>query len=168
MAAVCGLRRSEIFALRCDHIDMKNRTIKVDSAMVRANGEYIIKEPKTTESTRVVNMPTLLEAEFEFSKIDWSREYLMTGKMSAMSTKFERLKKALGYDFRFHDLRHYFASLLVISGVPKIYAMKMGGWSTPNTYERVYAYVFPDRMKEEEEKANAMIDEKLAGMWILT
>jgi integrase len=40
--------------------------------------------------------------------------------------------------FRFHDLRHYSASILHALGIPDQYIMQRGGWSSDETLKRVY------------------------------
>ena len=77
--------------------------------------------------------------------------------------RWERMKKLLDkYNLRrirFHDLRHYYASALVAAGIPDIYAMKMGGWSTPDTLKRVYQDVFGDQYEKEKNKINGIFND---------
>ena len=39
-------------------------------------------------------------------------------------------------DFRFHDLRHTFASRLVVAGVHSLIVQKAGGWSDERMLQR--------------------------------
>lgn len=66
---------------------------------------------------------------------------------------------ALGIPGRFHDLRHYHASILVAAGVPDVYAMRDMGQSTPNLYKRVYAHMFPDTKQEMYQQISKSQDE---------
>lgn len=61
----------------------------------------------------------------------------------AVTRRYGRLRDKLGIPGRFHDLRHYHASVLVANNVPETYAMREMGHSTPNLYKRVYAHMFP-------------------------
>ncbi len=49
-------------------------------------------------------------------------------------------------DFRFHDLRHTFASRLTMSGVDLYTVQRAGGWKTAIMVQR-YAHLSPDHMR---------------------
>lgn len=57
------------------------------------------------------------------------------------------LKRAGIEDFRFHDLRHTWASWLVQSGVPISALQEMGGWESVEMVRR-YAHLAPDHLSE--------------------
>ncbi len=40
--------------------------------------------------------------------------------------------------YRFHDLRHYSASIMHAMGVPDQYIMKRGGWSNDRVLKDIY------------------------------
>lgn len=46
--------------------------------------------------------------------------------------------------FRFHDLRHYSASIMHAIGVPDVYIMERGGWSSDHTLKRIYCGAMDD------------------------
>lgn len=52
-------------------------------------------------------------------------------------------------DFRFHDLRHTFASHLVMAGVSIFQVSKWLGHSSVTTTEKYYAHLSPDNRREE-------------------
>ncbi|MGF7164266.1 integrase [Pantoea sp. AN62] len=54
------------------------------------------------------------------------------------------LKRAGIEDFRFHDLRHTWASWLIQSGVPLSALQEMGGWESIEMVRR-YAHLAPNR-----------------------
>ncbi|WP_407311016.1 tyrosine-type recombinase/integrase [Desulfosporosinus sp. SB140] len=61
LAAWCGLRREEIFALRQNDIDTKNNTIRVDEAyVINDQGKYQIKSTKSENGLREVAAPPYL------------------------------------------------------------------------------------------------------------
>lgn len=39
--------------------------------------------------------------------------------------------------FRFHDLRYYSASIMHAIGVPDVYIMERGGWSSDKTLKKI-------------------------------
>ena len=45
-------------------------------------------------------------------------------------------------EIRFHDLRHFNASIMLQLNIPDKYAMERGGWSTNNTMKNVYQHTF--------------------------
>lgn len=57
------------------------------------------------------------------------------------------LKRAGIEDFRFHDLRHTWASWLVQAGVPISVLQKMGGWESIEMVRR-YAHLAPNHLTE--------------------
>ena len=69
---------------------------------------------------------------------------------------FKRVTDSLDIPhFRFHDLRHYSASIQHALGIPDAYIMQRGGWSSDRVLKAVYRYAMDDQTKEMNEKANA-------------
>lgn len=159
LGALCGLRRGEIFALRSEQVNLKNKTLEVDSARVRADGKEMIKPPKTESSNRTVDMPDLVCSLIADHLTD---KYVIKGKMNSLMGNFEDLRSLHNINIRFHDLRHYFASFLLLAGTPTTYAMAMGGWSSPHTLKRVYEDIFPDAYKDEKARVNNLFNEKFS------
>lgn len=54
-------------------------------------------------------------------------------------------------DFRFHDLRHSFASRLAMAGVDSLAIEQLGGWRTPRMVRR-YAHLAPGHLREAVER----------------
>lgn len=46
--------------------------------------------------------------------------------------------------FRFHDLRHYNASVQHALGIPDAYIMQSGGWGNDSVLKEVYRHALPD------------------------
>ncbi len=57
------------------------------------------------------------------------------------------LKRSGITDFRFHDLRHTWASWLVQAGVPLSALQEMGGWESIEMVRR-YAHLSPNHLTE--------------------
>ena len=55
-----------------------------------------------------------------------------------LTDRFCYLRDSLGMTYRFHDLRHYYASINHALGIPDQYIMEMGGWKTDRTLKAVY------------------------------
>ena len=58
-------------------------------------------------------------------------------------------------DFRFHDLRHTWASRLIQSGVPLSVLQEMGGWESIEMVRR-YAHLAPNHLSEHARKIDAI------------
>ena len=154
LGALCGLRRGEIFALQKSNIDIAKKQIHVCGALKNATGERDVRAPKTESSNRVVDMPDLV-CEIVSKHLDGEDGFLFVSPMKTIMNRWDKHKNKIGCgQIRFHDLRHYFASALIAAGIPDIYAMKMGGWSTPNTLKRVYQDTFTDQYEKEKDKIN--------------
>jgi integrase len=79
------------------------------------------------------------------------RVFLYEGKPLMQSfgkrTWRKACKKAGLVGFRFHDLRHTWASWLMQAGVPAYAIQSLGGWASPKMVER-YAHLSPDHLKQ--------------------
>lgn len=132
LAAFGTLRRSEICALTAD--DVHGNIISVNKAMVRnSGGEWVVKTTKTVSSTRTVPMP-----DFVIEKLPDSGRIVQIIPDN-ITSRFERALKHLDItSFRFHDLRHYAASIMHAIGVPDQYIMQRGGWGSDHTLKAIY------------------------------
>ena len=156
LAATCGLRRGEIGALDLNtDIDYDNCKISITKAMSDTeSGEWVVKTPKTTSSTRVVDCP-----EWVIQKLKEARDNGYTPmKTEFISTYFAKLCQKLGIRTRFHDLRHYYASAMLSLGVPDKYAMQRMGHATPNMLKNVYQHLMDDKNAEVTEQINRYFD----------
>jgi len=130
-----GMRRGEILNLKWEDIDFDRRLI-------------YIRQTKSGESREIpmsdVVLSTLsrLEAtgEYVFSKDGDRRRDLRTGFANA-------LKRAGITDFRFHDLRHTFASHLVMSGVDLLTVKELLGHKTIDMTLR-YSHLSPSHKRK--------------------
>lgn len=146
LAATCGLRRGEIAALDLKtDIDYINNKVTVNKAMSNNDkSEWVIKAPKTYSSYRTVDAPA------------WVIEKLKSARDSDyhpmnpdhITSAFAKLCKRMDLNIRFHDLRHYYASLMLSLGVPDKYAMARMGHATPNMLKNVYQHLIDEKDQE--------------------
>ena len=124
LAARHSLRRGEICGLT--YGDLKGNTLFVHSDMVIGPDGWVHKEtPKTSASNRTVY---LTDEETQLIGQGNPNEYIVPLTPGTIGTNFYNLKKRLGINIRFHDLRVYFASVSAALGIPEIYTAHHGGW----------------------------------------
>lgn len=138
LASMLGMRRSEICALNWDKIDLETKTIMVDEAVVLDEFNILIrKAPKTTLSQRRLDLPQQI-----IDALPSHNKPIITMQPSTLTHLFRKLTKKLGFNFTFHALRHYCASVMLQLGVPDKYAMERMGHSTNNMLKQVYQHTF--------------------------
>ena len=136
LAAFGPMRRGEICALTAD--DVHGNIVNVNKSMVLGpDGLWSIKQPKTYGSYRSIQYP-----DFVINRMEGIDGRIIKATPNQISNRF---KRAVVYShlphFRFHDLRHYAASIMHAIGVPDQYILQRGGWSSDNVMKTVYRNV---------------------------
>ncbi|MGN0506677.1 MAG: site-specific integrase [Lachnospiraceae bacterium] len=148
LAAFATMREGEICALTIDDLD--GNVIHVSKSKVRTyDGEFIDKAPKTYSSDRYIELPQFLADKIR------EKGYITNYKPNSIMDALDRtLTRNNIPRFRFHDLRHYSASVMHALGIPDVYIMQRGGWNTDTVLKSVYRHSMSDRQKEMNEIAN--------------
>ena len=150
LASIMGLRRSEICALEWKDLDIRKdgtATITVNKAIVPAdNGGYATKGTKTLAGNRTLAVPSSVLSELKRRRS--LRSTIIGITPNAMTSRYEQLKKHLGIPGRFHDLRHYHASVMIREGVPEKYIVADMGHASFNMVRNVYGHVMEEKQKE--------------------
>lgn len=132
LAAFGGLRRGEICAL--EDSDVNDGYITVSKSMgLTQNRTWEVKVPKTVSSNRQTFLP-----DFLIKLLKQKKGRLIDLHPNNITDQFCILRDRLGMTYRFHDLRHYYASINHALGIPDQYIMEMGGWKTDRTLKAVY------------------------------
>lgn len=155
LAVMLGLRRSEICALTWDCVDIKNRTVRIESAVVYdENNDAIHKGTKTAGSARTLgNCPEYLMAVLDALPRDGDLVCNMTPNV--LSHRFKRFLDANDLPhIGLHNLRHTNASILLALNVPDKYAMQLGGWTSSDTMKRIYQHLMDDELLEATTRRN--------------
>lgn len=148
LAAFGSLRRSECAALMID--DIEGDIIHVRKAMVLDDGKrWVIKQPKSKAGYRDIKMPAFvierLVPRSSSGRIVELAPVTITDYFIDTRAKFNLPH------FRFHDLRHYQASILHAMGVPDKYIMERGGWKTDSTLKNIYQHTMSDKRRQVED-----------------
>lgn len=158
LAALCGLRLSEIFGLKWSDIDFKNNIIKIRRVMVKdKNGKWIIKNhPKSSSGMRdIICGEEIMNAleNYQKSTSTISGHILRNDTPDAMSQRYKHILKALKLpDSRFHDLRHYRATRMLEAGIPDILASQQLGHSEVSTTKKIYQHITKDMVSAAKNK----------------
>jgi integrase len=144
-----GCRRGEILSLRWDEVDWEHRCLRLTDS-------------KTGPKVVHLNAPALqLLQNIERKKgSPWVIPGRKTGEhLVDVKGPWRRIRKKAGLDgLRIHDLRHSFASIGAVGGVPLQMVGTLLGHSQASTTER-YSHLAPDPVKA----ANEMIGERIAA-----
>lgn len=149
LAAFGPMRRGEICALHSDWIN-GNVVHVARNMVITPDHKWIIKQPKTYAGDRFIDYP-------DFVAEKWKG---MSGMITALhpdkiSLRFARLLKRSGIQhFRFHDLRHYSASIQHALGIPDAYIMQRGGWGNDGVLKNVYRHTMTGKTEEMNQVAN--------------
>lgn len=126
LAAFGTLRRSEICALTADDIDRENNIVSVNKALVEGvYGGYVLKGTKTELSERDIVLPG-----FVINALPETGPVVNVLPAWITENFTNTLKKLDIPRFRFHDLRHYSASIMHFLGAPNETIMHRGGWAS--------------------------------------
>jgi len=156
LAAGMGLRRGEVFGLTVDRVKFLERKVIVDRQLidVRRGGVPVFGPPKTKSSVREVPLPEFLAEALarHLERFSPGPEGLLfttfRGNPWRPKTFYDTWRKNLdaaglpGFDF--HELRHYYASLLIDSGASvKVVQARLGHKSAEETLN-TYSHLWPD------------------------
>ncbi len=147
-ALATGLRHSNVAGLRWAQVDFRRKT-----AWLYAD------QTKNNEDLHVSLNETALQALTR--QRGKHPEYVFTYKnrpIKRFTTKswYQALKRAQITNFRWHDLRHTWASWLVQEGVPLYSLQEMGGWKTASMV-RKYAHLSPSVNLENARKIDVFL-----------
>ncbi|OHB90219.1 MAG: hypothetical protein A3D89_03630 [Planctomycetes bacterium RIFCSPHIGHO2_02_FULL_52_58] len=144
-----GMRLGEILGLRWEQVDLRHGFILLDKTK---NGER-----------REIPINSVLRATLEAIPHGPESEYVFVDRngrpYKSVNTSFPTACKRAGItDFRFHDLRHTFASHLRMAGVDIVTIKELLGHKTLTMTLR-YAHLFPGHRAE----AVSVLEERLSG-----
>ncbi len=162
-SAGTGMRQGECFGLTVDRIDFLRRTVRVDRQLVGAvGGVPEFGPPKSEASQRTVPLPAtvvaLLAAHLAEhgegpQRLVFTNTEQRPLRRNTFNTAWHRAADANGLPgtATFHDLRHFYASLLIARGCSvKAVQHRLGHNSAMETLD-TYAHLWPDSDNETRE-----------------
>ncbi len=129
-----GLRHANVAGLRWDQVDIRRRTAWLYADQIK-NGEELHVSLNDT-ALDVLKRRQGNHKDFVFTYRGRAIKRFNTRSW------YKALKRAGIENFRWHDLRHTWASWLVQQGVPLYSVQEMGGWKTHKMVRR-YAHLSP-------------------------
>lgn len=149
-----GLRASNVSGLQWSQIDLDRRVSWVHADQAKARRAMPV--PLNSEALGVIRKSLGQHATHVFS---------YHGKpIVQVSTKawYAALKRAGIENFRWHDLRHTWASWHAQNGTPLYVLQEMGGWQTAAMVRR-YAHLAPSHMAPHAEAVSAAVLDTLTA-----
>ena len=166
LAALCGLRRGEICALRWRHIDFDDAQLSVVESLEQTKAGLRFKSPKSGKGRTVALSETMIE-ELRSHRAQRAQDLLKLGKRLSdedfvvghadgtlmppiyisqqWSYAIARTKLA---KLRFHDLRHAHATHMLANGVhPKVASERLGHSRVGITLD-LYSHVIPGMQED--------------------
>lgn len=165
LAATLGLRRGEICGLKWADIDWKQQTLVVKTSVVKNDaGDWVEKSPKSYAGNRTLSiLDFLIPLLKNQQKGKLKGDSIIPLTPSTVSDRFVRvLSDAELPHFRFHDLRHYYASMMLSINVPDKYAMRRMGHATNDTLKNIYQHLVTDKEKAVTDSINKHLSEHIS------
>jgi len=144
-----GFRRGELFKLTWDDVDFER-------------GMITLREPKGGKTATIPLSPQALDV---LKGLEVRPPFVFPGKNGQQRTDFKgpwkRIRKAAGLptNFRFHGLRHHFASTLVSAGYDLLVVQKLLTHKDSRTTSR-YAHLAPGALKDAAVKSGELLTPK--------
>ena len=161
LGAFAGLRVAEIAALRVSDVDFMR-------GIITPAIQYPSEPLKTEESKNAIPIPQELALMLNRIPAKWGSSTLVVGDIGrpispyTIETHWIRARatiEGLPEGFRIHDLRHYYASLLIAAGLDiKTVQARLRHASAKTTLD-TYAHLWPDK----DESARAAVADVLAA-----
>lgn len=176
MELCLGLRRGELLGLWWQDIDWDKKQVHIVRNRVVVNGKSVVKEPKTANGVRIIDMPDQLVQKLRKHKLTCTGNRMRLGSaytdsdyiivhpdgrpiypeyLSQMLTKLQ--KKANLPQYRFHDLGHLCATIMLLQGVNVKVAQERLGHKDISTTMNIYSHVLPSSARDAAEKIGSLV-----------
>jgi integrase len=148
-----GMRASEVFDLTWDKVNLNEGYIELEA-----------EDTKTDEPRRIYYIELVHEILTRLNKVKYlDHNHVFTYKgqpIKSVKTCLRNACEEAGIeDFRFHDLRHTFNTMMRKAGVPKSVIMKLTGHKTSAMFDR-YNTIDEDDAKDALKKLNEFLQKQ--------
>jgi len=170
LAAGSGLRAGELFGLQVRHVDLLRGVVRVEQQVHELAGRIVVGRPKTPRSRRSVPLAAIVRAALTDHLRDFPPPgpdaYLFTApnggpirRTNFMRSYWNPAARAVDIPVgtALHALRHYFASVLIASGLSvKVVSDLLGHKNAAETLN-TYAHLWPT----DDDRARDALDDVL-------
>jgi integrase len=131
LALSTGLRRGDIESLRASDLDFENSSVTTRSAKTRKS-----------MGSRPIPVPIMAELKKYISRLPAGPDKIFKHNFS--KTRWNKVRQKVGLaDFKFHDLRKTFGSVLAQNGISTAVIQRLLEHSSPDLTNKVYTNVDP-------------------------
>ncbi|MFJ9761421.1 tyrosine-type recombinase/integrase [Streptomyces sp. NPDC101149] len=167
LALTLGLRKGELLGLQWDALDLEKGELVVRRSLQRIKGELVSAAPKTRYSLRTIPLPPFVvdalrdrrqqqAEERDACGAEWLESgHVFTTAVGSpidprnLNRHWYAARKRVGLDeYRFHDLRHSFVSLLLDLGVAPHIVREIAGHSDLQVTLGVYAHASTEEKRK--------------------
>ena len=179
-AVKTGLRQAELLGLRWRDLDLDLASLSVIQVLYKRRGICQFKEPKSEHSRRRLGLSPSLALFLREYRTERQAERLLLEKPlseddlvfsnvdgtpmdpGTLTHNFARIaRRASLPGTRFHDLRHTFASLMLLAGIhPKIVSEALGHSSVAFTLD-VYSHLVPGLQEAAGKRLDEILEPRL-------
>ena len=164
LAAVTGMRRGELCALRWGDVDVGQATVRVARSLTTRGDQQWEGDTKTHQRRTVAVDPSTvaLLAERRVDQEKYARDvgvelvedaYVLSRRANgsepclpdSLGRTYWRLARGIGLNARFHDLRHFAATQAIAAGIDVRTVAGRLGHADPAITLRVYSHVLAER-----------------------
>lgn len=151
LAALCGVRRSELAAIKVSSIDDEYNLHILTAIVQDENNDWVEKGNKTFKSTRLVPIPKPLADRIKL------QGYVYNGNINSIGKALKRIEKEMGLpEFSLHKLRHFYITELWENGLKEADILYLSGHSKASDINKViYRH---QRIKEDRERRQKLSD----------
>ena len=152
-ALATGLRQANVVKLEWLQVDLERKTAWIPGDQAKGGNDIHISLNETAVAVlkrQIGKHPTRV---FTYKGKSFNRAYTKAWQKALQRAGIE--------NFRWHDLRHTWASWLVQNGVPLSEIQEMGGWETYAMVRR-YAHLLPAHLAHRAKVIDDLMDTNLA------
>lgn len=143
LMAYAGLRRGEVLGLRRADVDLAAGQIKVRRQRLRVDGHLQMQPPKSRAAVRDVPILPELAAALRRLPLMHPNALLVSCSPETLARRWRRAQERAGIrqPYRLHDLRHTYATRLVLAGCNLRVLQYMVGHSTLELTTQTYTHI---------------------------